>query len=178
MTGSLKYALKNAFLIPDEADPEADESVDERISYQNAPSRAQEAPRTTQPLASTPTPQKTDAAPDGPSASSAEGPLAPPPDDGTLPTEDELKVYREMFRNLGVSLKGVLHTSAGLPINKKIECFLLKITGAKTPKDVTRAAWDDFFKRVAHIKGLENGLEGLAKLINKANGLNEKGEKS
>lgn len=28
-TGALKYALKNAFLIPDEADPEADESVDE-----------------------------------------------------------------------------------------------------------------------------------------------------
>jgi ERF superfamily len=29
MTGALKYALKNAFLIPDEADPEADERVDD-----------------------------------------------------------------------------------------------------------------------------------------------------
>jgi hypothetical protein len=29
MTGALKYALKNAFLIPDEADPEGDESVDD-----------------------------------------------------------------------------------------------------------------------------------------------------
>jgi hypothetical protein len=28
-TGALKYALKNAFLIPDDADPEADESVDD-----------------------------------------------------------------------------------------------------------------------------------------------------
>ena len=31
-TGGLKYAIKNAFLVPDEADPEADESVDENVS--------------------------------------------------------------------------------------------------------------------------------------------------
>src|SRR5207244_7798356 len=28
MTGALKYGLRNAFLIPDESDPEADSSVD------------------------------------------------------------------------------------------------------------------------------------------------------
>ena len=38
MTGALKYALKNAFLVPDEADPEGDESVEENRSTSRAPS--------------------------------------------------------------------------------------------------------------------------------------------
>jgi hypothetical protein len=38
MTGALKYALKNAFLVPDEADPEGDESVEDNRSTNHAPS--------------------------------------------------------------------------------------------------------------------------------------------
>lgn len=37
-TGALKYALKNAFLVPDEADPEGDESVEDNCSTSRAPS--------------------------------------------------------------------------------------------------------------------------------------------
>lgn len=39
MTGALKYALKNAFLVPDEADPEGDESVEETRNSERSPVR-------------------------------------------------------------------------------------------------------------------------------------------
>jgi hypothetical protein len=74
-TGALKYALKNAFLIPDEAgremDPEADESVDAGVDYSNPEPDFQSAQRgearppaqpRAQRAAATPAPQKQAAA--------------------------------------------------------------------------------------------------------------------
>lgn len=98
------------------------------------------------------------------------------PDNGSLPTETELKDYREKFRKLGddLSAGGQLKSSKGRPINRKLLFFLLGITGAKEAKTITAAQWSNFFERVDHVKGLENGLVGLAKLVNKANGVEEK----
>jgi hypothetical protein len=96
--------------------------------------------------------------------------------DDTLPTEEELTQYRKAFSTLGDDLtaKGKLKSSKGLPVNRKLLAFLLFITGAAEAKSITKAQWDDFFQRVDHVKGLEDGLVGLAKLVNKANGVEEK----
>lgn len=66
-TGALKYALKNGFLVPDEADPEADESVDEgsnsrRIDQntQDEPPDFQEARHATPRPTASPKPPKTE----------------------------------------------------------------------------------------------------------------------
>lgn len=96
-----------------------------------------------------------------------------------LPTEEELTVYRTKFSKLGdeLSTEGKLKSSKGLPINRKLLVFLLSVTKADDAKNITKAQWDDFFNRVQVAIGLETGLVGLAKLVNKANGIEDKPKK-
>lgn len=205
-TGALKYALKNAFLVPDEADPEADETVDgggESNTYRQTTSEEppdfqearHEAPR---PAAA----PKTEKPAENPAATQ-EAPLPPPPAavptekqqrvpaeapkaqtaapeqgdayEDSLPTEEELTVYRAKFSKLGDELsdKGKLKSSKGLPINRKLLVFLLAITKADDAKNITTAQWNDFFVRVEKAKALETGLVGLGQLVNKANGIED-----
>jgi hypothetical protein len=184
MTGALKYALKNAFLVPDEADPEADESVDEAPSFQDS---RHSAPRpTAAPAAKAPSAPVTARGP-APVASSMETtrivvevPVAPrEPGDGSesdLPSEEDMNAYRKRFKILSDSLseKRVLQASKGLPVNVKIKVFLLQVTGAPDAKQLTISQWNNFFQRVDAALALEEGLKGLAKLINKANGIETK----
>lgn len=96
---------------------------------------------------------------------------------GLLPTEPQLIEYRKLFGKLGddLSTEGKLKPSKGLPINRKLLVFLLNITGATDAKDITKGQWDNFFARVETAKAAEGvGLIGITKLVNKANGIEEK----
>lgn len=112
-----------------------------------------------------------DAVSDSPRGDAYEG-----PDDDRLPTEEELNGFRSAFSKLGDDLttNGKLKSSKGMPVNAKLKAFLLHITGAPDPKKISKAKWDDFFKRVEKVKGTENGMIGLTKLVNNVNGIEEK----
>jgi hypothetical protein len=203
-TGSTKNALRNAFLLPDEADPEADEAVDNRIEpqevlkrsraweepHQDAQPDFQEARHEAPRPAAAPKAQKPAERPTAATAAEADGATnvvgnlvtasvsREPGDDSDtiLPTEEELTDYRKKFSKLGddLSEKGKLKSSKGLPINRKLLVFLLAITKADDAKNITTAQWNDFFVRVEKAKALETGLVGLAQLVNKTNGIEEK----
>ncbi len=214
-TGATKNALRNGTLLPDEADPEADETVDEKVAgtsdlgqdeqpdFQEArhvapkPAATQKAKAEKErpaaaPAAKAEAPQFDAGGP--PNVQSTQSPVggdaAPnagrePGDDDDdenaerPPTEEELTGYRAQFSKLGdeLSTDGKLKSSKGLPINRKLLIFLLNVTQADDAKNITVAQWEDFFIRVAKVKGLEDGLVGLAKLVNKANGVEEKPKK-
>jgi hypothetical protein len=95
-----------------------------------------------------------------------------------LPTEAEMEIIRKKWKALGDDLadqnKGNLRASNKLPSHIKLRVFLLHITKAADPSQVTKAAWDDFFARVDSAIQLETGWKGLAKLINKVNGIETK----
>lgn len=215
-TGATKNALRNGTLLPDEADPEADESVDGAVEEmpdfqeaRHAAPRAAAAPKSekttgtakprpnapteaataktgpSQPAQSTATPASSGATAAAAPSLTATAPDVVPehgdayegPDNSALPTETELNVYRQNFSKLGdeLSTEGKLKSGRGLPINRKLLVFLLSITGAEDAKTITKAQWDTFFDRVAKGKAnAEVGLIGIAKLVNKANGVEEK----
>jgi hypothetical protein len=216
-TGALKYALKNSFLIPDEADPEADESTDagsndetqERGDMPDFAEASHEAPKKaeskkTVEKASRPTPaaalatvpaavllpplntSTTSENSESASATRTSAPASVPASaqstpssataDITLPNAAELTEFRKLFAKLGdvLSTDGKLKASKHLPINQKNLVFLLSITGAKDPKNITKAQWLDFFARVEKIKTLEGGMIALAKMVNERNGIEEK----
>ena len=94
-----------------------------------------------------------------------------------MPTEEQMTEYRRDFKRLGddLSTEGKLKSSAKLPVERKLLVFLLSITGAAEAKAITKAQWDNFFERVAKAKATEGvGFIGLAKLVNKANGIEDK----
>ena len=203
-TGATKYALRNAFLVPDEADPEADESVDEAAAPA-APFAGRDIPSDTDDMPDFREANHAAPAPRPAAAPKAEIPTAPAPapvlettdqplptterepgddtepvnTDPTMPTEEEMATYRTLFSQLGdtLSLDGKLKSSPKLPINRKLHVFLLHITKAEAAPKITKAQWDDFFKRVDVVKQQADGLVGLAKLVNKVNGIEEKPKK-
>lgn len=221
-TGATKNALRNGSLLPDEADPEADESVDAAVDGTNEYQQAAEEPpdfqdarhaapraneaRPTRPSAPAPAEasSKREATQDRVAPATAEttiGATTPtaevpskqaepaqiadsekgdayegPDDDGTMPTEAELTKYRQFFVSLSndLSTTGKLKPSQNLPLTRKILVFFLHTTKAEDAKTVTKAQWENFFVRVEKAKALESGLVGLAKYINKINGVEEK----
>ena len=184
-----------------ESDPKLDEGADPSVSVDNMPDfhEAQHtAPRANTPKetpaaapAPAPAPAKTVAPkkktePVGPPKAEipAQAPAQPKPEaapepavDGTMPTEGQMTGYRQAFKRLGddLSTEGKLKSSAKLPVERKLLVFLLSITSATDAKKITRAQWDNFFSRVETAKSNpEVGFTGLAKLVNKANGIEEK----
>lgn len=99
MTGALKYALKNGFLVPDEADPEADERMDEGTrsadempdfqSTQRGHVQSTSAPR---PAAAPKAQPASRPAPAAQSAAKASAPAPATPSAGPSPTEVQLKL--------------------------------------------------------------------------------------
>ena len=225
-TGATKNALRNGTLLPDEADPEADQSVDENTSdkdrfepepdFQQARHAAPapqakrvETARPTPPSAvalaetfgkplfeqdgvtnvdgkiadaPTPTEKKSSsgvtAPADVPSETESVPDAAREPGDDTddeLPTEGELTGFRTEFQALcdNLSTKGKLKASKSLPLNRKVLVFMLQIEKASNAKELTKGQWADFFKRAAAITSKDGGLIDLAKLVNKANGIEE-----
>ena len=180
------------------ADPSA--SVDDMPDFheaQHAAPRANTPKETPAPAPAAPAPApvkmaapKKKTEPVGPPKAEipAQAPAQPKPEaapepavDGTMPTEEQMTGYRIAFKRLGddLSAEGKLKSSAKLPVERKLLVFLLNITGATNGKTVTKAQWDNFFGRVATLAGpadarIPEGLIGLAKLVNKANGIEEK----
>lgn len=218
-TGALKYALKNSFLVPDEADPEADSTTDEdggSVQAQDIPdfqeAKRGPAPRQERPTARTaaqPAPKAAEenpfespaseapstksqasakpaapaAAPstisDAPDAAPEKGDAFEEPEtsEDRLPTEEELDTYRKKFVAFGNNMadKGKLKASKSLPAPTKLKVFLLHITKAESPKQLTLSQWEDFFARVEKaVADPAIGFLGLAKLINKVNGIEDK----
>jgi len=203
-TGALKYAIKNAALAPDKADPEADPTLDEGSDpslpvddmpdFQEAQHTAPRANTPKEKPAPVPAPVKA-AEPKKEAAKPAPAPAQPaaapvqqkleaprepgdePTADGAMPTEDQMTGYRQAFKRLGddLSTEGKLKSSAKLPVERKLLVFLLSITGAAEAKVITKAQWDNFFARVEAAKSNpEVSFIGLAKLVNKANGIEDK----
>ncbi len=192
-TGATKYAMRNAFLVPDEADPEADERID-RGNYQSdempdfqdnrrgAPASrpanrdtAIESPKAqaaeTQPLSG--------ALPaDSLSAATASAPAGREPGDESeneLPTEEQMTGFRARFTKLAddLSSKGKLTASAGIKLNRKLLVFLMSVERVDDAKNLTVGQWEDFFVRAEDLAARENGLVNLTKLVNKANGIED-----
>lgn len=227
MTGALKYALKNAFLVPDEADAEADERVDggesnsipddmpdfQEAKHESAkPSVRKKTERPTQAAsgataaASSPVTAPAGVPPaNKPSQATLEPPATAEPSttlettsksatsttprepgdetevaDRRLPNEEELDTYRKAFQKLGddLSTEGGLKSSPKLPIERKLLVFLLSITKAASPKEITNAGWVAFFARVDAGKENEQvGLKGITVLVNRASGIEPKEKK-
>ena len=209
-TGATKNALRNGFLLPDEADPEADENVDSSVAgsipeelpdFQDAqrgapkppaapkakktaetakpsPKAPQEAPALqNEPIQPPPPPIPAEKQNQEPAVAPEHGDAYEGPDDDRLPTEEELTTYRQNFTKLADSLttEGKLKASKGLPVNRKLLVFLISITKAIDAKTITQNQWENFFKRVDAAKAnAEVGLVGITKLVNKANGIEDK----
>ena len=202
-TNALKYAIKNAFLVPDEADPEADESVDRGTrtdadeTQSAAPQKARavarptSAPASTQAEASKSKPSTTTASTSKNSATSVSDAVVPSTPSATvpaavrepgdepndaLPTEEQMVEFRKQFGALGDELKGKLlpGKNPSVPINRKLLIFLLSVTGVNDAAKISTFQWEDFFQRVDAVRQSEHGLSGLVVLINKANGVETK----
>ena len=141
-----------------------------------APEPVATVPTSTNSAASVPTAAAIPTTPVAPVAAQASTREPGDDTDTELPTEEQLAAYGKQFRVLAddLSTNGKLKASKNLPINRKILVFLLQTTGVDDAKCITRAKWDDFFQRVDVIKQSEYGLVGLTKLVNNANGIEEK----
>ncbi len=211
-TGATKNALRNGSLMPDEADPEADQQVDNYTDFRGTevyahPASTTEIPYYGQDYADArtlathaiahPTPAPQPEAPASGTASPAQleanevranagGPTPIVPEHGDawegpevdrLPTEEEFVNYRARFKKLAddLSAQGKLTASKGLKLADKLKVFTLQVTKTDAMKNLTVSGWDSFFERADKaIANPEIGLVGLAKLINKANGLEPK----
>lgn len=154
-TGALKYALRNAFLIPDEADPEGDESVDEP---EERPAPKQKSIKQTSPAAS----KASEPAAEEKSAPVSAGSLAPM-------TEEEVGEQRNKFRGLGDELAAAgLKAAAKLPINRKLLAYLLQTTGANDAGNISRTQWATFWNVVNGVKKSDGGIKELVRLVDAA----------
>jgi hypothetical protein len=205
-TGSLKNALKNAFLIPDSADPEADQSVDDAVAEpaeepQPLPRRArrivnqepaedtdsrpsvvqtQRQARTTRvPAAEIPTefvlpseeePVSEALESDPANAGSSDSPIMPaiPKSDGKIASDKELAEFGIRIQALGDDLgsKGGLKASRGMPVNRKVLAYLLRVTESNDATKISMAQWQAFFQFTDKMAALDDGYTKLANLIN------------
>lgn len=227
-TGAFKYALKNAFMVPDgdapdaESDPTVDENAEPDFETAKAAPRRTETRKETRkeeparpPKAAIPdsVPTKADSgtatpapatSPKNSSASTASTPATTSAPAATVavpvtksesapttaatsepetkdmldlpPNEEMLNEYRKRFRKLGDELaEGHLKSSKSLPVGRKLLVFMLAKAKVENAKDLTKRQWNDFFARVdAALANPEIGYAGLAKAINKENGIEEK----
>lgn len=163
-TGALKYALRNAFLIPDENDPEADEDVDHEAQPPKSSAKQKNSGNPArEPVAA-------------PATSQSEEPAAVKSaicgaGSSEIPSGEELEGLRNRFRLLGDDLAtGGLKASANpkITIAQKLKAYLLQTTGAADTGKITRSQWNTFFDVVSGVKKSEGGIQSLVKLVNKA----------
>ena len=168
-TGAVKNALRNAFLVPDEADPEADASVDEATSEPAA-----------KPLPAKPRVREHWEAEDNQQAQSkvAENAQEPrqshhclqtkPANKGPLPDDKQLEEYGKKLAALTEKLQkeGGLKQSRGLHVKRKVFNYLKFVTSQEEFKDISIAQYETFFEFAGKIepaaltKLIENSLKG------------------
>lgn len=174
-TGGVKNALRNAFLVPDEADPEADETVDEQVEeVQPAAPLPVRSKRVVSEAPAIDRGSKPNA-PEPPTAEETPAPMPVPQQvvgttSGTLPNKDALEKYRVAIVNLQKELAdyGGLKPSRGLTVSRKILLYLLKTAGVSEASQITVQQWDTIFAFFNKTKESEGGIANLAKLIDAA----------
>ena len=154
-TGAVKNALRNAFLVPDEEDPEADEKVDNATAPTNARSTSDTTPvrkvytpptQVRMPKAEIPTTLPVSPAPQSKQVDAIK----------QKPTSEEMIEIRAKFTTLEKELK----TAPG-----KLKAYLLKTVGVAEPSLITLAQWQTFFSLVDKVKEDANGTKQLVELI-------------
>lgn len=168
-TGALRTALRYAFLIPDEADPEADETVDYATDYTDAPPPFSPPPRRAAPFREElPPPAEIPSVPTTLIAQNATATqIAMPAKGGTMPTDEQLSAFGNKLRALAddLSAKGGLKASRGLPIQRKVLAYLLSLTDASDARQISLAQFETFFKIV---DSYQNDPTKLAEIVNSA----------
>ena len=169
-TGALKYALRNAFIVPDEVDPENDSEdvVEEEVVM---PPKAV--------IPKIPTKPKTSRA--GDAASKEESAAVKPislnadssadlPKDRALTAEEKESVKNNCKLLVADLIDGGLKPSKGYSHEKKFLVYLLKETGASNFDGITRNQWDEFQKNVNRVK-TNDGTKALVVEVNSACGV-------
>jgi hypothetical protein len=186
-TGALKYALRNAFLVPDETDPENDEhekgepeqSTQKKSSpkVQSGATAAAGKPVTafagpekaqipTDLSGATATPSTTEDATSKSVSSTIPQQESQPTtaDANEVPNEEELKPFRKQHMALVKLLsQNGLKSETGNPQNKKVLNYLLKTTGADSAENVTKGQWRNFFQVTA--AAAESDVKNLVSLV-------------
>lgn len=156
MTGATKNALRNALLLPDEADPEADETVDEEtkeVAPQKNVRQKEQTTSTEQSPLTVCVPLVADA-------------------NGPLPTKEELDAYRQKVVDLTKELSesGELKPSRGQRVGTKVLNYILKETKASEANLISINEWERLFSNINIIKSGANGLKELAAQIETVKG--------
>lgn len=90
--------------------------------------------------------------------------------DSTIPTDEQLAVYRVSVKTLGDELaEAGLKKSTGLPINRKILSLVKAVVGQSDATKITVSQWQQFFDYVRTTKEQVNGINKLVEFVEKAN---------
>ena len=147
-TGAIKYALRNAFLVPDDTDPENEGGEPETRHEPKTVNKAPEKAATkTSTKAVQPPKAEIPSEPLGKSAAQPSVESAKPVGstdlilasvDDAVPTEEQTQAIRNRFSLLNKDLADAgLKSSKGQPIGRKVTLYLLHRTGAPAGDKVT-----------------------------------------
>ena len=189
-TGALKYALRNAFLVPDDTDPENDSGDRAETPSQKASSPKVQggataaAGKSADAFASAnrgsgPEPAQipnelpgTSAAPATALTStetSIPAAASTASDANEVPNEEELKPFRKQYVALVKLLsEHGLTSETGNPQKKKVLAYLLKTTGADSAENVTKGQWRLFFQVTGALTEVHDGIKNLVALVEAA----------
>lgn len=178
-TGALKYALRNAFLVPDDTDPENDAGEKAETETKKAAKPAAEK-ASAAPKAEIPNDLKGSSEKSSTTSNTTENSASPSnqtslpasaqssdSDANEVPNEEELKPFRKQHIALVKLLsENGLTSETGNPQKKKVLAYLLKTTGADSAENVTKGQWRTFFQVTA--AAAEANVKGLVELVEAA----------
>jgi len=168
-TGAVKNALRNGLLLPDEADPEADTSVDEAV-YEPAPPRREF--KQPPPFSPAHTPRQIIAEERELEPVAILNPPATSPQNGIAAqvNEEQLDKYRSRCVVLQKKLADAgLKSSRNMRIGSKFLKYLLDTTGAASVDQISTTVWDTFLSAAESMD-----IEKLVKQVNLAVKENQK----
>lgn len=162
-TGSLKSALRYAFLIPDDNDPEADERVDQETEERHTSTPKPKRAETTKKAA---VPETVSEIPEN-KPTRAEVPPAP---SEALTGVDE-EAHRNKFRLLVADLSSAGLTASAsprIPVAQKLLTYLFQTTGATSKESITATQWATFWSVISAVKSSDGGIKELVRLVETA----------
>ena len=166
-TGAIKNALRNAFLVPDEEDPEADEAVDTATSVvePNKPrvGRPPKAVQNTQSVQAAPKAEvKSEIKPEARNTGEPVTLKTATINAGSLPTESEFDQFVERTGVLIDRLqKAGLATKRTRSAGKRVGGYLRAITQKDDLTLITKDEWTSFFTLTDQVLAGENGEQAL-----------------
>lgn len=176
-TGAAKYALRNAFLVPDDSDPENEEVVEPEKSElrksTGTTSKAAVSTKATLPPKAEISSEslKQDVAKPGEIASTfpVSSGIIRQGEADSLPTTDQTQSLRNRFSLMNKDLSDAgLKASKGMPVGRKLTTYLLHRTGMTDPEKITFQQWEKFFEECGTYKEI-----GFGNLVTKINAVVE-----